>query len=242
LDGYKICSRLKANISTRNTPILLISSQATECDKRGFIAGADDFINILIQPFIIKARVDHYMELKRCRDLLENPRPIDRMMNVTDRSQLTDHATREWRRAIRHQTPLSLIILEIDSFKAYTDYYGHLAGDDCLAQIDRFLLKNMRREPDLVARYKGNEYVCLLPETDACGAIKVANSIQEAMEELNVPFSCSQETDHVTMSFGVVTIRPASRLKPGFLLHQAELILSEAKRAGHNQIRCWQDC
>jgi diguanylate cyclase (GGDEF)-like protein len=242
LDGYELCSRLNANPSTHNIPILLISYQEGEDDTKGFTAGAADFIIKPIRPLVLKARVNHYIELKRCRDLLEEQIPVNKITNIANRSQLIYLATREWHRAIRHQTPQSIIMLDIDFFRIYKDYYGSLAGDDCMRQIISILMKNMKREPDLIARYKDNEFACLLPETDACGAVNVANSIQESLEELNIPFKRSQLCNHVTMSIGVATMRPALGQTPNLLIHQAELLLSEAKRAGHNQIRCLQGC
>ncbi len=242
MEGYKICSRLKATPSTSNIPVILLSGPEKEGDARGFMAGAADYITKPILPFVLRARVSHHIELKRYNDLLENLVPITKSIKMANRNQLINYATREWRRATRHQTPLSLIILEIDFFKDYTDYYGLTASDDCLRQIDNVLTQYMKREPDMAARYTDDEFACLLPETDANGAFKVANSIQEVIEELNIPFACSQEIDHITMSLGVATMRPAPKQELHSLFHQAELLLAEAKRAGHNQIRCWQGC
>lgn len=240
VDGYKVCARLQANPSTRAIPVILISSLEEQGDVKGFSAGAMDYLASPIQPSVIRARVRNQIELKRCRDLLENPAPIDLLTNIADRIQLIEHATREWRRAIRHQTPQSLMIMDIDGFKAYNELYGRLVGDDCLRQIAGVLIQTVKREPDLAARYGGDEFACLLPETDACGAIKVANTIQEAIEELNIPFANPQGTDHVTLSFGIATLCPAPRQNPNLLFDQAELMLCEAQYCSYNQTKCWQ--
>jgi diguanylate cyclase (GGDEF)-like protein len=241
MTGFEICSRLKINPSTCNIPVILIGSQQEEIEARATYVGAFDYITKPIQPATVRLRVRNYLELKRCRDMLENLPTVDPLTGLPNQRQLEELIEREWRRAIRHQTPQSLLITDIDFFNTYNDINGRQAGDDCLRQIASVLVRNVKREPDLVARYGGDEFACLLPETDACGAIKVANSIQEAMEELNIPFDHSQYVDHVTLSFGVATMRPDLRQQSNLLIDQAELLRRKAQNAGHNQIRCQQD-
>jgi len=240
IDGYEICSRLRADSRTHRIPVIFIADSVKEVNPESFEAGAVDYIVRPIHPTILKARVRMHLELKRYQDLQDGQVITDSLTGMPNRHRLEKLLNREWRRAIRCQTPQSLIVMDIDFFNAFNNYYGHLVGDDCLRQIACFLIKNVKRETDCVARFGADEFAYLLPETDAGGAVQVAHQVQETVENLNIPHAGSPITDHVTLSFGVATMRPRPSLKPANLIQEAVAFLNEAKRDGHNQIRFGQ--
>lgn len=159
----------------------------------------------------------------------------DSLTNLANRRSFDEALQREWYRALRSQTPLSLILCDVDFFKSYNDTYGHSRGDDCLRQVAIALQQSVRRPTDLVARYGGEEFVVLLPNTDAYGALKVAKLIQERMQELQILHSGSQVSPFVTVSLGAATILPSLEVTPSVLIEVADAGLYEAKQKGRNQ-------
>ena len=238
MDGYEVCARLKADPRTRPVPVIIITAMNQELDEaKGLSAGAIDYITKPIRPLTVKARVNNHMQLKRYQDFLEDLSTTDGLTGISNRRKFDEFLLREWGRALRNQTPLSLVMIDIDYFKAYNDHYSHLAGDDCLRMLARTIAGSVRRPTDLVARYGGEEIACLLPEVDQEGAIWVANQILERVENLKVPHTFSAAADHITVSIGVATVTPKLGENPTGLIQQADDLLYEAKRNGRNQVR-----
>jgi diguanylate cyclase (GGDEF)-like protein len=238
LDGYQVCTRLKNDPKTRDIPIIFVASMDPEEDEaKGLDVGAIDYLAKPIRSPIVRARVRNHLELKRYRDYLEKVSATDGLTRIANRRWFDEQLEREWRRARRKHTPLSLILMDIDFFKAYNDHYGHLAGDDCLRQLARALEGCARRPADLVARYGGEEFVCLLPDTDANGALCVATLLREKVDGLNIPHAYSPVADHVTLSIGVSTLVPVVGQPPFDLIRRADELLYAAKQNGRNQVR-----
>lgn len=235
LDGYQVCKRLKNDPKTRDIPVIFVASMDPEEDEaKGLDVGATDYLAKPIRSPIVRARVRNHLELKRYRDYLEKVSAKDGLTGVANRRWFDDQLEREWRRARRNHTPLSLILMDIDFFKAYNDHYGQLAGDDCLRQLARALDKCARRPADLVARYGGEEFVCLLPDTDANGALWVASRLREEVNGLNIPHAYSLVADHLTLSIGVSTLVPVVGQPPFDLIRRADEFLYAAKQNGRN--------
>jgi diguanylate cyclase (GGDEF)-like protein len=125
---------------------------------------------------------------------------------------------------------------DVDHFKLYNDLYGHPAGDSCLVSVSRAISSGCKRPGDLAARYGGEEFIVLLPDTDASGALFVAESIRVKVQELLIDHAASPVHKHVTISLGVSTATPASRESPQTLLAASDCALYEAKRAGRNRV------
>jgi diguanylate cyclase (GGDEF)-like protein len=238
MDGYEVCARLKADPRTRAIPVIFVTSMDQEEDEtKGLAVGAIDYLIKPVRPPIVRARVHNHLELKRYRDVLEQMSTTDGLTGVANRRRFDESLEREWNRARRNKTPISLIMQDIDFFKAFNDHYGHLAGDDCLRQVARALAASVRRPSDLVARYGGEEFACLLPDTDANGAAWMANRFIEKMKELHIPHASSKAADHVTLSMGVATMTPLVGQPHSELVLRADQLLYEAKRNGRNQFR-----
>lgn len=238
MDGYEVCARLKADAVTRDIPIIFVTAKDQEEDEsKGLNAGVIDYITKPIRPSIVRARIRNHLELKRYRDSLKALSMVDGLTSIPNRRQLDEALDNEWRRARRNQTPLSVLMMDIDYFKAYNDHYGHLAGDDCLRQLARGLSDVVRRPADLVARYGGEEFVFLLPDTGAGGAINAANRVQEKVKLLNIPHAYSSVANHVTLSIGVATMVPTDKQTVIDLIKQADECLYDAKQSGRNTVK-----
>lgn len=167
---------------------------------------------------------------------LEKLATIDGLTRVYNRRQFDSVFQSEWQRLCREEQPLSLILCDVDHFKAYNDTYGHQAGDQCLQQVAQAIAKNVKRPADCVARYGGEEFVVLLPNTDQSGAIHVAEAIRAEVEELRVPHRNSSVSHHVSLSLGVMSLIPTEDVSPSYLIESADRALYSAKHLGRNQV------
>jgi diguanylate cyclase (GGDEF)-like protein len=185
--------------------------------------------------------VRNHLELKRYHDLLESQAVTDGLTGIANRRQFDKWIDREWRLAIRRQTPISLILGDIDCFKLYNDHYGHPEGDECLRAVARALTAGLRRPSELLARYGGEEFACILPDTDLSGAVHFAGNLLEQVRAMKRPHATSVAGDIVSMSLGAASVLPKLGDGPETLIQQADEQLYAAKRAGRNQV-CGQSC
>jgi len=160
---------------------------------------------------------------------------LDPLTQVANRRRFDEALENEWERALRGESALSLILLDADYFKAFNDRYGHLAGDECLRKIAVCMKESARRPADLVARFGGEEFGIVLPDTAAEGALAVAETLRRKIEDLAFSHAASP-SGRVTLSGGVATIVPAPVLSPTDLLNAADEALYDAKRKGRNRI------
>jgi two-component system cell cycle response regulator len=184
----------------------------------------------------ITTRKETELALQDANQKLEQLANLDALTQVANRRCFNDCLMREWQK----QQPLSLILFDLDSFKRYNDYYGHLAGDDCLLKIAQIVYQIIRhhaveRPTDLVARYGGEEFAVLLPNTDLQGAIRVATRIQEQVHSLAIPHIKSGVTDIVTVSLGICSLVPSLEVKPDRIIANADQALYHAKEQGRDR-------
>jgi diguanylate cyclase (GGDEF)-like protein len=126
----------------------------------------------------------------------------------------------------------------VDYFKRYNDFYGHQAGDECLIQVAQTAAKVVNRPDDLVARYGGEEFAVILPNTNRDGVIRVAQRLQEAIQNLDISHEKSEVSQTVTLSMGIVQLLPKQENDLTTFIHLADQALYEAKRLGRNQYVC----
>lgn len=142
---------------------------------------------------------------------------------------------------MRDQTPLSLIMVDIDFFKVFNDTYGHQAGDDCLKRVAAALRDALKRPADIVARYGGEEFAAVLPDTDLDGAVVVAEAMRLDVEALGISHNksayLSKVSNYVTISLGVASIIPNEASSPERLVSMADNALYKAKEEGRNRVR-----
>ena len=163
---------------------------------------------------------------------------LDGLTGIANRRLFDTFLVQEWSRTVRSEEEISLAMIDVDHFKRFNDYYGHIAGDDCLKMICRTLADTLPRSTDLVARFGGEEFVCVLTSTGLDGAVTVAEKLRNAVLALSIPHICSETSEWVTVSIGVTTARPASsNVSPDNLLHAADQQLYLAKNSGRNQVK-----
>ncbi|MCZ8253221.1 MAG: sensor domain-containing diguanylate cyclase [Hylemonella sp.] len=160
----------------------------------------------------------------------------DGLTGIANRRQFDASLEREWAQASRDHTPLSLLMLDVDLFKQYNDLYGHLQGDTCLVTIAQALGQAAVRPRDVVARFGGEEFVILLPETDAHGAREVAERCQRLIAQQALEHKLSPHGQRVTLSIGVGTAIPDAAAQHSALLQAVDRQLYAAKQQGRNRI------
>ena len=239
MDGYDVCSELKHDPLTEHIPVIFITSLEDENDEtRGFEVGAVDFIRKPIRRAIVQARIKLHLELKSQMDFHARRSLIDGLTEIANRRRLMEHLSLELRRAQRNKSNLSLIMLDIDFFKLFNDNYGHIAGDDCLKLVAEIVHQRMKRPNDLVGRYGGEEFVCVLPDTDFEGAEGMCKLLLDSIRQLEVPHKFSKVSDILTISIGSVTTIPSSATVREDLLKAADDALYESKHSGRNCYTC----
>ncbi len=163
----------------------------------------------------------------------------DAMTGIANRRRFDIALDREWRRCRRAAAPLSLLMIDVDHFKAYNDHSGHPQGDACLRQFARLLVDTVGRPGDIVARYGGEEFVVLLPDAGAAGALAVANKLAAALRHADIYHPRSPAGPRLTVSIGAATAKNPSG-EPAALVEFADKLLYAAKAAGRNQVAVGQ--
>ncbi|MFN2267825.1 MAG: diguanylate cyclase domain-containing protein [Desulfonatronovibrio sp.] len=238
MDGFEVCQKLKENPVTKNIPVIFITALNMEEDEaKGFELGAVDYITKPIRPSVVRARIKNHVELKRYRDYLENISMKDGLTGVPNRRKMDEYLEQEWKRSKRKNKPISLLMLDIDHFKLYNDNYGHSQGDECLKKIASAIEKSLSRPADLAARFGGEEFVCILPETDEQGAKVIARRVQKNIKELSIPHEYSPVDSLITLSIGIATTNPDESASQEDLLNNADQMLYQAKNSGRNLIQ-----
>jgi diguanylate cyclase (GGDEF)-like protein len=179
-------------------------------------------------------------ERKELENRLAAMAMTDALTSLANRRAFDEAMLREWRATHRSGLPTSLMLLDVDQFKAFNDHYGHQVGDDCLRTVAAAVLASVRRPRDFVARYGGEEIAVILPETDAAGALAVAETVRHTIEDLGIPHLGNPEGNQfVTVSIGVTTavssLAGTIRMPEGLLL-TADSALYKAKTNGRNRV------
>jgi len=186
------------------------------------------------------------MALEESNRKLELLSITDGLTGIANRRRFNEALLTEYRRHTRSGSRLSLILLDIDHFKAFNDTYGHVHGDECLRRVAAVIAECASRTTDLPARYGGEEFACILPETDLNGATVLAEKIRSSIEALGIPNAGSKVAEYVTASMGVLCLRPpladyalsedALKEATEDIVNQVDKLLYRAKESGRNRI------
>jgi|GEM_PF-1387460 len=191
--------------------------------------------NSIVSFFDITARKQTETALQEAHQKLRILADSDELTQIGNRRRFDEQLNWEWARLRREGLPLSMIMADVDCFKLYNDNYGHQKGDQCLRAIAKAISTQVKRSIDLVARYGGEEFAIILPNTDFSGAIKTAEAINQAVEQLKMPNEASPISDYITISLGVSTMIPKKGEQPDELIRYADNALYEAKGRGRNR-------
>lgn len=174
--------------------------------------------------------------LQKANRELQRLASIDGLTQISNRRRFDECMEKEWKRMIREQSMMSLILCDIDFFKFYNDNYGHQEGDKCLQAVAQAINSALKRPADLVARYGGEEFAVILPNTDSKGASFLVERIRDNIRELKIPHAYSKIDQHVTLSLGVSTAVPNQEISYETLIESADKALYEAKKQGRNRV------
>ncbi|MGK7938738.1 MAG: diguanylate cyclase [Crocosphaera sp.] len=186
----------------------------------------------LNQEVIERKQIEN--ELKKTNEELRKLVNLDGLTKIANRYYFDTYLNKEWKRLSREKETLSLILCDVDYFKKYNDCYGHLQGDECLKKVAKALEKSAQRPADLAARFGGEEFVIILPNTDLQGAIKVATKIQENINNLQVEHQQSDVNQYVTLSMGIAHTICSPSHSPQDLITAADQELYKCKKDGRN--------
>lgn len=179
---------------------------------------------------------DRTKDLEIANATLQTLSHIDPLTGIANRRAFEEALDREWRRCARAGTVVAIVMMDVDMFKRYNDYYGHPAGDHCLATVAESLKSVIHRSTDMIARYGGEEFIVLLPETGPEAAYSIAESMRATIEGLGIPHEASSVAEVVTASFGVVSIHADAQRDVTSLVEIADRALYGAKEAGRNRV------
>jgi diguanylate cyclase (GGDEF)-like protein len=252
MSGFQVAEAMHGDPVLADVPVIFVTKHNEayiEC--AALERGAVDFISKPVNPAVVAMRVKTQLRLKQANDVLREFANVDGLTGLLNRRSFEEAYDREWKRAQRNGNPLSVLMLDVDYFKRYNDLYGHGKGDECLISLARAIKSSLRRPADMAARYGGEEFVCILPETDARGALEVGGRILNAIEKLCIPHGGSETSNHVTVSIGAASLDHASTTwvdappgtrsamatsaSRGDLLEAADIALYGAKTAGRAQ-------
>lgn len=245
LSGIEVLKSIRQTRSMTDLAVIMVTAvDNTDDIVTALACGANDYVTKPVSLPVVQARVHTQLMMKQMIKALEaanlklaNLSYLDGLTGIANRRAFDECLAREWRRAGRESTPLSVIIVDIDCFKPYNDHFGHEAGDTALKQVARALAQSAERAGDKVARYGGEEFAAVLPDTDAAGAFVVAERMRGATLAMNIPHPHSLAEACLTISVGVSTATPTIGMQVDYLVDAADRALYQAKRAGRNQVR-----
>lgn len=234
--GRRYSSPLIA-IAGRQWVVEAVPSRAFIQSRRGVLplfvgAAGSVLVCLVVGYFTLGAKKN--AELSAAKAELERISLTDSLTGLANRRHFDAALTREYRRAVREGSTLSLIMIDIDYFKEFNDDYGHPAGDACLVKVAETLAAVFRRPGDLVARYGGEEFAVVLPDTP--DASDIAETCRQAIWARAVTHRLSKVADVITISLGVAALAPDRPATPDELVDRADIALYEAKESGRNRV------
>ncbi len=240
MDGFKFIGMAKAREELRDIPIIMLTSHDNlEAKIRGLEQGASDYVTKPFEPGELVARVKVQLKVKILQDSLKQSNLLLQEISVTDplthlynRRYLMDTLAKELKRSFRTRAPLTLVMADIDHFKRINDTYGHQQGDAVLVNVAHSL-RDRLRPYDVAARFGGEEFALVFPDTPLAMATQVAERLRLAIQEMTFAGLADLR---VTASFGIATF-PASGIRSvDDLIREADEALYRAKRAGRNRV------
>lgn len=238
IDGFEVLKQLKEDRTTQDIPVVIITGLDNDQDEeKGLILGAVDYIRKPFNRLLVKARVNTQMQIVRQVQAIEKLSFFDALTDLLNRRKFDYHMEYEWRRAIRKQTLIGLMMMDLDGFKKYNDHYGHMQGDVMLKAVASVLKNTLHRPTDIKCRWGGEEFAVLIPETTPEGFLMMAEKIRAEIEQLEVSYAVTNEITKITASIGATCMIPGRQDVLADFIETADALLYKAKRNGRNQVQ-----
>ena len=235
-DGYAVIAELKNSKETRHIPVIFVTGTCeTGAEEKGLALGAADFISKALSPAVVKLRIQNQIKIVNQFRTIERLSTIDQLTDLPNRRSFENRLTAEWGRAQREQISIGILVIDVDHFKRYNDTFGHLQGDVALQAVARIFTQALKRTSDFAARWGGEEFVVLLPNTDVDGAFHVAEHLRKCVEDVKVLCKDGSET-RMTVSIGVHAAIPSQNDFWDCFISKADEALYRAKAEGRNRV------
>jgi diguanylate cyclase (GGDEF)-like protein len=246
MDGNKVSRWLKLDQDTKSIPIIMLTAKGTTMDKvTGLKAGADDYLSKPYNEIELNARISASLRTKALQDeLKEKNRLLEEVLEQLETLSVTDPLTeiynrryfwnvleKEFAKSVRFETPIACLLIDVDHFKSINDEYGHSVGDYVLKEIAK-IIKNCLRKVDTAARWGGEEFIVLLPETDKEHALNAASRI---LSEIS-GYAFKGIRQKITVSIGIASIPGPAIDTPEKFIEISDSALYTAKANGRNRI------
>lgn len=250
-DGYWVAREMRAAEPGGWTPIVFLSGRSADVDLwRGIEAGGDDYLIKPVSAMVLKAKllamdrlarmrrrlVELSDELRLANESLQHMSDTDALTGLMNRRAFDARLRGNIESARRHGSPLTLLLCDVDHFKAYNDHLGHVEGDACLRRIATVLKGCCLRATDGAARYGGEEFALILPDLPRAGAMTFARGLLRTIESLALPHPASSAAAHVTLSGGITTCVPDDSTTAEGLVMRADNALYAAKARGRRRL------
>ncbi|MBI2305713.1 MAG: diguanylate cyclase [Rhodocyclales bacterium] len=251
IDGFEVARRIRQAEKPGDwTPILFLTSMTDdEALEKGIAAGGDDYLYKPVSDVVLGAKIRAMQRIIQMRNSLlvmtrkldianqelRRLTSLDGLTGIANRRHFQETLDREWRRSMRKGSEFSILMCDVDGFKAFNDTLGHQAGDECLRRVAQALAGAMVRGGDFVARYGGEEFAAILPDTPLAGALVVAERMRGAIRALDIEHPKS-ESGLLTMSFGAASGVGMPEAEAMGLVKLADKALYEAKHLGRDRV------
>ena len=236
MDGYETLAEIKNLEYIKKIPIIFISGlDSAEDEEKGLSLDAVDYITKPFAPANVRLRVRKQIQIINQMYSIERLSMIDQLTNLPNRRSFDDRLVMEWKKAIREQTTISMLMMDLDRFKAVNDSYGHLQGDIVLQAIASIFPKSFKRPCDFAARWGGEEFAVLLPNTPLDSAVEIAEKIRSDVENTPMP-GLDDIKIKITISIGVTSLIPSKNSSIYEFTSNADKALYAAKQAGRNKV------
>lgn len=237
MSGFEVLSSLKESDETRDIPVIFITGMnSVEDEEKGFFLGAVDYITKPFHNSLVRARVKTHLRIAEQMRTIEMLGLLDTLTNIPNRRGFDNQMLTEWGRAIREKRELSLLMIDIDRFKSFNDTYGHRQGDTALKAVAKVLTQTLKHQNDFAARWGGEEFTVLLPDTDIDGAMIVAEEIRANAEEAVILNIHDGSAIKLTVSIGVSVVVPDMNSLIQDFIERADKALYAAKESGRNRV------
>ena len=240
MDGFDVIDTLKTREETKHIPVIFVTGLSNAKDEeKMYVLGASDYISKPFSSVTVKLRVRLQMQIINQNRKIHNLIITDPLTEIGNRCFFYEKLEQEWSRSLRQQTPISVLMIDLDNFKTFNDAYGHLHADMVLRGVAGIIKNNLSRAIDVPARWGGEEFAIILPDTPLPGACIVAEKIRADIEKHDfIVDDTTQASTHITVSIGVHCVTPERESDYSIknLYADVNKALNYAKIKGRNRV------